>query len=283
MAKKKKFALRAFPDPLPNLVVERGPDDRGVGQWVPNIKHTLMAKYISAAYGAMNRWPERVFIDPFCGPGRIQVEGESTTRDGGSVVAWRQSQQSGAPYTRVLVGDINPERVAACRDRLAALNAPVEAFPGPADETVKGMVARVAQRRSLCFAYLDPYNLALLSFDMIRTLATLPNIDFAVHFSTMDLKRNVDAQLDPERARFDAVAPGWRTAIGSVSKASLPVAFFNYWIEQVRGLGFTCSREMPLVTNNSQHEIYRLVFFARHEFPNRLWNDVARSGNLELF
>jgi three-Cys-motif partner protein len=182
----------------------------------------------------------------------------------------------------MFVGDINEERLEACKARLKALGAPVRGFQGPAEETVKRMVAAVPAR-ALCLAYLDPYNLSLLSFGMIRTLAKLRNIDFAVHFSTMDLIRNVDQELDPERFRFDQVAPGWRDALSEVSKPNLRIEFLRYWISIVGALEFGFSREMPLIRNNNQHEIYRLVFFARHGLPKRLWSDVAKGGTPQLF
>ena len=149
--KRKPFRLEAHEDPRPDLVVERGPHGKGVGPWVPTVKHTLLAKYIGAAYAAMNRWPQRVFIDPFCGPGRILVSGESDTRDGGSVVAWRQSQSCNAPYTRMLIGDLDPDRLGACRSRLDSLGAPVQAFEGRADDTVRAMVGSVP-KGALCQA-----------------------------------------------------------------------------------------------------------------------------------
>lgn len=277
---RKQFQLEVLEDPRPDLFVDRGEDQKGVGKWIPEQKHVYLAKYIGAASEAMKVWPRRVYIDPFCGPGRLQVENESFTRDGGSLVAWRQAAKLGAPYTQVLVGDINPVKLSANRDRLTALGAPVTAFEGPAVETVKEMVKHV-QPGSLCLAYIDPYNLAYLSMEIIETLATLKNVDFAVHFSTMDLLRNVDAELDPDRARFDEVAPGWRN-MPSMSKASLPVEFMKYWMRMVQDLGFKFSREQPLVHNNTNKEIYRLVFFARHKLPNKLWGDIAKSPNMEL-
>lgn len=33
---------------------------------------------------------------------------------------------------------------------------------------------------------------------------------------------------------------------------------------------------MPLVPNDANHPIYRLVFFARHDLATRIWGDVAR-------
>jgi three-Cys-motif partner protein len=118
---------------------------------------------------------------------------------------------------------------------------------------------------------------------MIRALANVPRIDFAVHFSTMDLSRNVQLESDPERFRFDQVAPGWKQALAGVSKGNLRVAFFNYWMQLVRSLGFEFSQQMPLVSNNSGHEIYRLVFFARNAFPIGLWDDVAKRASQPSF
>lgn len=278
----KKFELEIAPDTLPDLVVERGPQNTGVGRWVPDQKHALLAKYLIGTRQAWKKWPQRVFIDPFCGPGRIQVKGEMFTRDGGATLAWRQSLLCDAPFTQMLVGDLDPERSHACASRLTKLGAPVKSFSGPATDTIKQMVRHVP-KNALCLAYIDPYNLEYLSFSIIQALAHL-KVDFAVHFSTMDLHRNVEFEFDPTRARFDETAPRWREniAVTQTNKASLPSAFFSYWCELVRSLGFTFSHEMPLVYNDRNHPIYRLVFFARHELPNRIWGDVAQGPNLQL-
>lgn len=282
MASSKPFQLEVDPDPCPALKLERGPSDEGVGEWVPNMKHTLLAKYIGAASATMNKWQERVFIDPFCGPGRIQVKGEADTRDGGSLVAFRQALKMRTSYTKVFIGDLNAESLAANDARLSALGAPVRTFAGKAEDTVHRMV-RLVPKKALCLAYIDPYNLSLLNFDMIRALAALPNIDFAVHFSTMDLARNVEMESDEKRFRFDEVAPGWKNELAGVSKSGMRVAFLNYWTKLVCSLGFQFSKEMPLVNNHSGQEIYRLVFFARHDLPIRLWSDVAKDKDQRGF
>lgn len=266
-------------DPCPMLVVERGPRNEGVGTWVPNEKHRFLKEYLSATRHAWAKWPRRVFIDPFAGPGRIQVKGESITRDGGAVVAW-QALKDTAPFTGMFVGDIEEERASACEQRLKALGAPAQKFVGAAEETVPRMIAQIP-KNSLCIAYIDPYNLELLTFSIIEQLASVSKIDLAVNFSTMDLQRNVELEFDPRRARFDGTAPGWRdsASIKSSNRENVKLAFFNYWCDLVRKLGFNHSREMPLVRNDHGHPIYRMVFFARHDLPTRIWNDVARSRN----
>jgi len=271
------------PDPCPDLMLERGPDGKGVGSWVPGQKHKLLCEYLHATCNAWKKWPSRSFIDPFAGPGRIQVAGESVTRDGGAVIAWRALAEKKVPFTQMLVGDLEAERAHACASRLQALGAPVHSYAGEAVTTIKDMVQAVP-RGSLTLAYLDPYNLELLAFSIIEELAKL-KVDLAINFSTMDLQRNADLEFDPNRARFDDTAPGWRDdpTIRSASKQNVKVAFFHYWCALIQDLGFSFSREMPLITNNRGHGIYRMVFFARHDLPTRIWGDVARGPNRRLF
>jgi three-Cys-motif partner protein len=201
----RKYGPSAGPDPRPNLVVERGPSDKGVGSWVPTQKHRLLWEYLYATRNAWKKWPSHVFIDPFAGPGRIQVEGEKTTREGGAVVAWRALADT-APFSQMLVGDLDPDRAHACAERLKAIGKPASPFVGPADETIKSMVASIPSR-SLCMAYIDPYNLELLSFSIIEELAKL-KVDLAINFSTMDLQRNLELEFDlrppPDEGAVDA-------------------------------------------------------------------------------
>lgn len=267
------------PDPCPELPVERGSHGKGVGSWVPAEKHRLLCEYLDGSRYAWKKWQSRVLIDPFAGPGRIQVAGESFSRDGGAVRAWRSLVQH-APFTNMFIGDLDEERALACQRRLAAVGAPATAFVGPADETVRAMVAAVPSG-SLSLAYIDPYNLEFLSFSILQELAKLPKVDLAINFCTMDLQRNAEPEFDPSRARFDGTAPGWRQhpPVLLASKKNVKVAFLRYWCDLVRGLGFSHSREMPTVRNDRGHGIYRMVFFARHDLPTRIWTDVAKGPN----
>lgn len=272
------------PDTHPDLPIERGKHGRGVGEWVPFEKHRYLCRYLNATREAQKRFKSRVLIDPFCGPGRIQVLGETITRDGGSVIAYRQSVLSGAPFTRVLIGDIDPDRAAANEARLRSRGAPAQKFVGPATETVDSMITEVPYG-ALALAYIDPYNLEYLSFSILERLAKLQHVDFAVHFSIMDLHRNIDMEMQPSRDRFKDALPGWRTRIpvAELSKKSLPTWFFEEWCTMVKRLGFVVSSRMPRVTDGEGRAIYRLVFFSRHPLPNRIWGDIARDQNRELF
>lgn len=129
-------------------------------------KHGLLWEYLNASCYAWQRWQSRVFIDPFSGPGRLQVKGEPFSRPGGAVLA-HLALAKDAAFTNVFVGDLDGERAAACERRLRGIGATARAFPGSAATTVSEMVAAVPPG-SLCMAYVDPYNLEHLSFAMLR-------------------------------------------------------------------------------------------------------------------
>jgi hypothetical protein len=78
-----------------------------VGPWVPEQKHRYVFQYLYATQHAWGNWHSRAFIDPFCGPGRIQVTGKTSTRDGGALVAWR------TPSRRSSIG--RAARYGACK------------------------------------------------------------------------------------------------------------------------------------------------------------------------
>ena len=277
------FSLAHDADPFPELPVELGRNSDGVGGWVPEMKHKFLAKYIEGTRQARKKFPQRVYVDLFCGPGRIQVKGESITRHGGALVAWQHSRLSSAAFTSCLVGDLDSARASACADRLRAFGAPVQVFEGAAEATVDRVV-RAIPKGALCLAYLDPYNLQYLTFNVIEKLATLKHVDFAVHFSTMDLRRNLLMEYNPDRARFDLTAPGWRDHIDprAFVRGDADELFFDYWCGLVTSLGFKISQRMPLIRDEGNRPLYHLVFFSRHAFPNRIWDDVAQGQNREL-
>lgn len=284
--RRRPFELANLPDSHSGLPVERGnrKPPVGVGSWVPGEKHKWLAKWIEGTSEMRARFPQRVFIDLFCGPGRIEVKDEGFTRLGGAAVAWVHSTRGPAPFTKCIVGDLDPERSSACEQRLFALGAPVHALAGPAELTVHEALAQVPPG-ALTLAFLDPYNLSHLSWTVIRALAQLKRVDFAVHFSTSDLFRNVRADFLKESPRFDSAAPGWRQAIDPVALArgDADEQFFDYWCGLVRGLGFTISERIPLVRADRNAPLYHLVMFSRNPGAVRVWSDVAQGSNRELF
>lgn len=282
---RRPFVLADREDPFPHLPIELGKKGKGVGDWVPGMKHTYLARFIEATREMRKAFPERVLVDLFCGPGRIKVKTEERTRLGGAQIAWLHSQVDGiAPFTKCITSDIDPVRSDACAQRLRALAAPVEPLCGPAADVVD-RAALLVPKGALCLAYLDPYSLEYLSWDVIARLAQLKHVDFAVHFSSYDLSRNVKMDFDREGKRFDKVAPRWREEIDvqSFFRGDADEEFFDYWCGLVVSLGFTISQRLPLIRAEKRAPLYHLVFFSRHPSPVRVWGDVAQGINREMF
>lgn len=265
------------PDPCPGLSV------LPIGEWSLE-KHDLLRKYVHASWAARQKWSHRSFIDLYCGPGRVAVRNSGIETDGGAIVAWRQAQSTGGCFTQVIVGDLDASSAAACKARLEALHAPVQSLVGPADTTVE-RVLEIVNPNGLHLAYLDPFNLEHLPFSIIQRLAKFKNIDIVVHFSIMDLQRELELDFVRDESRFELFAPGWKFHVDprTVSKREARNQFVTYWLSLVDSLGFSCSRERPLMTNNKNGPLYRMMFLMRHPLAKKLWDDIAKPSQGKLF
>jgi three-Cys-motif partner protein len=269
------------PDPCPGL------PEIEIGRWSLE-KHELLRRYVIASWAARSKWRSRAFVDLYSGPGRVAVRGTELVTDGGALVAWRAAAGTRAPFTRIFVSDIDGAAAKACESRLKALGAPVSSAVGPADQIVSQLGNRIPAR-GLHLAYLDPFNLEHLPFSIIESLARFRSIDIVVHFSVMDLQREIELDFDRDASRLEAFAPGWRRSVSvrKRTKAQARHDYMMYWLSLVEGVGFKCSRERPLMTNSNNGPLYRMMFLMRHPLPERLWNEVAndapRTGQSDLF
>jgi three-Cys-motif partner protein len=247
-----------------------------VGDWSIE-KHQLLRRYVGASWAARRKWPKRGFIDLFCGPGRTRIKGSDIETDGGAVVAWRQTKLNSVEFSDVIIGDVDQDSLVSCEKRLLALNAPVTALLGPAEQTVDEAIKRLPPN-GLHLAYLDPFNMEHLPFSIIERLAKVRKIDIVVHFSVMDLQREIELDFLRDESRFEAFAPGWKQHVDvtGLTKQQARNAFVKYWLGLVESLGFQYSKEMPLMTNSNNGPLYRMMFLMRDQLPGRLWGDVAR-------
>ena len=76
-------------------------------------------------------------------------------------------------------------------------------------------IVQSLDRHGLHLAFLDPYNLGTLSFDLFVELAKLKRIDVIAHVSLHDLQRNAGRYASEAHDEFDKFAPGWREKVGT--------------------------------------------------------------------
>ncbi|MGV2981204.1 three-Cys-motif partner protein TcmP [Camelimonas sp. ID_303_24] len=258
-----------------------------VGSWAKQ-KHELLSRYIDVSRAVRAKWlgPGKggaTYIDLYCGPGRAQIRRTGEVVDGGCVAAWRKSVESGAPFSRLYIADSDEERLGYATERLRRLNAPVVPFVGTATDTVQQIVARL-NPHGLHFAFLDPYSLGALSFDVVRAFAPLKRIDLLFHISRMDLQRNLGSNLAMQQTAFELFAPGWMSAVDiNQGQTGIRRDVFEHWRNLVSKLGIAPSVEMKLISGAKNQPLYWLLLAAKHELAHKFWKTASNDGQGELF
>ena len=250
-----------------------------VGEWAKE-KHDYLCRYIDISRGARAKYlgngkAGATYIDLFCGPGRCRVRDTGEWIDGGVVAAWKKSRDGGAPFSQVYIGDLDKQRREAAANRLRQLGAPVVEVDGGAVQSAQQVVARV-NSYGLHFAFLDPFDLAALNFDIIVALSQLTRIDMLVHISQMDLQRNAVSYATTEESAFDSFAPGWREKVAvAQAQQTLRQQVLQYWRDKVAGLGVWPSTDMRLLTGRNNQPLYWLLMAAKHPLPHKFWSTAS--------
>lgn len=271
MAKPKKDQYEV--DPSDELI-------RGiVGAWSTD-KHQRLRRYVYASHGARRKFQndygkETSFIDLYCGPGKARIKDSPTSEliDGSAVTA-AKTAVSCTPYSKYVIGDLDQTFVSACSERLrAATVTDVETLVGPAEDTAAVAITKL-QKGGLHFAFVDPFN-ADLPFSVIATLGELNRMDQLIHFSIMDLCRNLNKMK--EDGRLDSLAPGWQSVVTSTMGIDAQrMAVFKHWRRLLEEkLKYTVSDKIVKVRSHQGAEIYWLVFASRHDLGGKLWREVA--------
>jgi len=258
-----------------------------VGTWAKE-KHNLLCSYVDISKATRAKYlpPNKggaALIDLFCGPGRCKVRESGEFIDGGVVAAWKKAIEFDRPFTKVIIGDADQTRLEAAAERLEKLGAPVVPILGPALETSFKALQR-SPAYGLNFAFLDPYNLENLDFQIIKTLSRLKRVDLMMHVSTQDLQRNLDRHLSASDSAFDAFAPGWREALKlDQSQRRTREDLFAYWKELVAKTTVTTSDDVRLIKGSKNQRLYWLLLAARHDLAHKFWSVISRPAGQQAF
>jgi three-Cys-motif partner protein len=199
----------------------------------------------------------------------VRIEETKDVLPGSPLVAW--SSSGFGPFTNVYVADAHDDIVKDCAARLAAAGAPIEHFTGEADKTVDEVIARL-DRRSYHFAFLDPFNLGSLSFDVIRKLAALKRMDILAHVSVLDLNRNLRLYIEQQGSSLDRFAPGWRNTVDTnLPDDMVRAAIMQHWKGLLKTINMQLADALPLVSGDGNQPLYWLAFASRHPLGHKFW------------
>lgn len=235
-------------------------------------KHRLLGNYIRATYGPRRRFSRCSYVDLFSGPGRTRIEETGVIADGSPLVAWRAGVDTPWPFSDFYLSDDNPAYCTALKQRIDARGVTATVICAPAVEAA-GKVGDALNPKGLHLAFVDPYNLGGLPFEVFRCLAWHEHIDFIVHFSAADLMRNLERYFAEDDSVLDAFAPGWRDHVERRDPVQMRGRFFEYWLSLFKG--YQVADAVPLITNSKNAPLYRLVLLSRHPLAKKIWNSVA--------
>ena len=261
--------------------IKLDPDDRlivsEVGEWATE-KHARVKRYIEAASATRRKYVPppswhagAAYIELFSGPGRSLIKGTKRIIDGSPVVAFNAAKAT-VPFTAIHLNDADAQNSSAVDARIRALGGAAVCYSDPADVAVDKIVAAV-NPSGLHFAFLDPYNLEQLSFDIIRKLSKL-KIDMLIHVSVQDLQRNLDDYSKPGGV-FDTFAPGWNAHVNRKQAIhSFRAALMKYWMGEICKLGTMPAKGVELVVGSRRQRLYWLVFVSAHDHGRKLWEAI---------
>ena len=249
-----------------------------VGPWARD-KYARLAKYLDISRGVRARFIGKgkagaTYTELFSGPGRVRMKDTGTVTHGSPLVAWTEALRSQTGFTQVHIADADARLVAAAATRLQKDGAVVHSEVGAASDTVQRILPRL-NKYALHVAFLDPYNLGALPFEVIRRLATLQRMDILIHVSVQDLNRNLLRYIESTSSPLDQFAPGWRDYVEKERSITyIRGKLFEYWRSQLKTINMSTAEAAELVVGEKNQPLYWLAFAARHPLALTFWERI---------
>lgn len=248
-----------------------------VGSWAAE-KHLRLRRYVDITRSTRAKFAGNApaYVDLYCATGRSRIRDTAEVVEGSPLVAASEAAKH-TPFGRIHIGDLDRANVEACSSRLRATGfTAVTEHVGPAVDTAREVVAQL-NPYGLHLAFLDPYNLVSLPFELIRTLSMVKRMDLIIHVSEMDLQRNVIGKGETEK--LELFAPGWQKAADvNLTTALFKHQLLTHWRSLLAQLGYHVSDNIERVTGAKNQPLYWLVLASRDKLADRFWGQVSKVG-----
>lgn len=256
---------------------------RDSGPWVAE-KLDYLERYINVFETSMRKkWPKRYYIDLFAGPGKCKCREAKMVYLGSPLLALTTKY----PFTDYIFVDKDADSIATLRQRcsFSPLYNKIQFITDDANH-VASTIVRSVQGPSLNLAFLDPDGLEL-QWNTVATLAKIEKIDLIIHYSQMGLNRAMPlafqsgAQTDVDLFFGDT---GWRTIYGKYQRREeqfLHRHLMDYYKKKLQDLGYKEALRddeigaEPLMRNERNAPLYRLLFASKHPLGLQFWQKVV--------
>lgn len=227
-----------------------------------------------------DKWPTRVYIDLFAGPGRCLIETTGKEIDGSPLVALGCK----VPFTHYFFNDIEPQAVQSLERRTLSFgSAVVNYFTRDCNEVVQDLLPQLPPG-SLDFCFIDPTSWQI-KFDSIRSLTNGRRMDIAITFHVGSMKRVAD---NPPRELLDFFPnPSWQEEYkrSRTTGKALGQILLEVYKRGLEAIGYIDIRDFILMRNRRQVPLYHLIFASKHHRGGEFWAKISQrseTGQLRL-
>jgi len=223
-----------------------------------------------------------VYIDLFCGPGRVRFKDTGLIYPGSPILALKVRD----PFTRYIFCDLKKGNIDTLRRRVEAEgDYPVEYLCGDANELVNQVLNRIprhGRRKVLAFTFLDPHKIAQLPFTTVETLARNKIMDFLILLPTgMDILRRPSEWEDQEKSQAIARWSGntdWRKLWihnrepNENDRQFLTLLYGRSMERRLKYLPTKLGRVHSVLHPTKRYPLYHLAFFSQHARGLEFWD-----------
>ena len=270
------------------------PDDglvtNPIGPWAED-KYRYVGMYAEMfATGMKHKWPRRLYLDLFSGPGYSRVRDTRRVVLGSPMIALSLPD----PFDEYVFSDESPEALDALRIRVAGLDQqlPVTYIPGDANVAVARIVTVVSatpSKSTLSFCFLDPYKLNI-HFQTVQRIAEGRAVDFLILLALyIDANRNIQWYVGDDNPTIDLFLgdrtwrPRWKTAErAGDSIVKFLANEYSARMGQIGYLTMTLEDMVKVRTRDKRLPLYYLAFFSKHARGLEFWRSVRKYATDQL-
>jgi three-Cys-motif partner protein len=270
------------------------PDDglltNPIGPWAED-KYRYVGMYAEMfSTGMKNRWPRRLYLDLFSGPGYSRL------RDTGRIVLGSPmiTLDLPDPFDGYVFTEENSNALDSLRTRVARDHpqANVTYIPGDANSAINRILNVISAGRSektLSFCFLDPYKLNIY-FETVRRIADGRSVDFLILLALyVDANRNVQSYVEENNRTIDQFLGDktWRTRWKEAEREGESIVPFlaNEYSSAMSRIGYLPMAIQDMVkvrTYDKRLPLYYLAFFSKHQKGLEFWQQVRRYATDQL-
>lgn len=260
-----------------------------IGPWAEE-KYQYVGMYAQLfSTGMKNKWPHRIYLDLFSGPGYSRVRDTNRVVRGSPMIALSLPDR----FDSYVFADENTESLDALRTRVSRLGLSVVPtyIPGDANEKVGRVlevISKTPSKSTLSFCFLDPYKLNI-HFDTVRRIAEGRAVDFLILLALyVDANRNVAFYVAEGNRTIDLFLgdahwrPGWKAAErGGKTIVEFLADEYSTRMSQIGYLPMSIERMVKIRTRD-RLPLYYLAFFSKDKTGLKFWDEVRKYATDQL-